>query len=239
MPIRPCRISPDRKRHRGLDLGGRAAAQARGDRVALGDSAGGGGDALRRRDDGLQRGHDTDRVLATCATGEQPQECPTCAGSSSSTAARRLRRQRLDAGKSFASSAAARRACSSCVAISDGRGQASAISRRSPRAPSSHLTSPPRAVGDQEVVTRRSCGERRRCRRRIHACPRRGQAGVRLLGREVVPAVQPAQCDAVQPARLHRTPAGLRAGVCGRRQPRRAKARRALQGCCSIRRGRN
>ena len=60
--------------------------------------------------------------------------------------------------------------------------------------------------------------------------PRRDQAGVPLLGREVVPAVQPGPGDALQPPGLHRALARLRAGVRRRRQPRRAEARHALSG---------
>ena len=51
-----------------------------------------------------------------------------------------------------------------------------------------------------------------------------------VLGREVVPAVQPGEGDALQPPGLHRALARLRAGLRRRRQPRRAEARRALQG---------
>ena len=64
----------------------------------------------------------------------------------------------------------------------------------------------------------------------------REQAGVRLLGREVVPAVQPGQGDALQPPGLHRALARLRAGLRRRRQPGRAEDRRALQGAAAIRR---
>ena len=67
-------------------------------------------------------------------------------------------------------------------------------------------------------------------RRRVRERARREQAGVRLLGREVVPAVQPGQGDALQPPGLHRALARLRPGLRRRRQPGRAEDRRALQG---------
>ena len=85
------------------------------------------------------------------------------------------------------------------------------------------------AVADHAERHRLEEGEqRRRHRGRVRGRPRRDQAGVPLLGREVVPAVQPGPGDALQPSGLHRALARLRAGVRRRRQPRRAKARHAL-----------
>ena len=62
--------------------------------------------------------------------------------------------------------------------------------------------------------------------------PRPGpkEARLRLLGRRVVPAVQPGQGDHFQPAGVHRALARLRARLHRRRQPRRAEARHALPG---------
>ena len=65
-------------------------------------------------------------------------------------------------------------------------------------------------------------------RRRLRAGAQRGQTAVPVLGCQVVPALQPAAGDAVQPPGLHRTLPRFSAGLRRWRQPGRAKARRAV-----------
>ena len=71
-------------------------------------------------------------------------------------------------------------------------------------------------------------GEGRR-RRRVRQGQGREQARIPVLGRRLVPAVQPGEGDALQPPGLHRALAPLRAGLPRRRQQERAAAGRALQ----------
>ena len=73
-------------------------------------------------------------------------------------------------------------------------------------------------------------GQRCRHRARVRARARRKQAGLVVLGCEVVPAVQPVEGHAVQPARLHRTQQVAGAGGDRWRPARRAEARQPLQG---------
>eukprot|EP01136_Pigoraptor_vietnamica_P043620 Opistho-1_new@19258 len=73
---------------------------------------------------------------------------------------------------------------------------------------------------------------RRRCRHRtcLRPGPQREEAGAALLGRQVVPALQPAQGHAVQPSGLHRAVARLRGRAHRRRPARRPEAGQPLQG---------
>ena len=73
-------------------------------------------------------------------------------------------------------------------------------------------------------------GGGRRHRPRLRPGPQREEAGAAVLGRHLVPALQPAQGHAVQPPGLCRPGEELRGGACGRRPAGRAEAGWALQG---------
>ena len=94
------------------------------------------------------------------------------------------------------------------------------------------------AGGGFAVGQRRLGGGRHRRADRPGVRPRpgRAQAGAAVLGRELVPAVQPAQGDAVQPPGLRRAVQVVRRGRDRRRPAGGAEARRALQGAAATRR---
>ena len=82
------------------------------------------------------------------------------------------------------------------------------------------------------VDQRRLAGRRGRCRHRarVHAGQGAEEAGAAVLGRELVPAVQPVEGDAVQPPGLRAAEQALRRRVRRWRPAGGAEARRALQG---------